>query len=323
MLAWPTSFGWMMGPWLTYGSLVNRAAMALYVGSPASRAFGEFVAAAGVTMLGVVPKLVAAWRRGRTMEGLDWSRLRLFSSTAEPSDPEDMLYLMHLAGYRPVIEYCGGTEIGGGYITGTVVQPASPGTFSTPALGLDFYLLDESGQPADRGEVALVPPSLGLSTELLNYDHDEEYFAGMPPGPNGEVLRRHGDQVERLPGGYYRHHGRVDDMINLNGVKTSSEEIRHVLRHPAVRDTKPVAADLDGSGQHRLLVFAVPMDPARVGDVAFAAELQGAFQRQIKTELNPLLAHVHAVVLLPELPEAGPGKTVTARELLRRHLPPR
>src|SRR3989304_5516311 len=38
--------------------------MALYVGSPASRAFGEFVAAAGGTMLGVVPKLVAAGRRG-------------------------------------------------------------------------------------------------------------------------------------------------------------------------------------------------------------------------------------------------------------------
>ncbi len=143
------------------------------------------------------------------MEGLDWSRIRLFSSTAEPSTPEEMLYLMSLAGYKPIIEYCGGTEIGGGYLTGTMVQPCSPGTFTTPALGLELVILDD-GKPADRGEVYLIPPSIGLSNDLLNYDHAKEYYAGVPQGPGGEVLRRHGDQIERLPGGYFRHHGRID-----------------------------------------------------------------------------------------------------------------
>ena len=46
-----------------------------------------------------------------------------FSSSGECSDPHDMLFLMSRAGYKPVIEYCGGTETGGAYITGTVVQP--------------------------------------------------------------------------------------------------------------------------------------------------------------------------------------------------------
>ena len=50
-----------------------------------------------------------------------------------------------MAKYRPVIEYCGGTEIGGGFVTGTVIQPASPATFSTPALGLSLEILDEQG----------------------------------------------------------------------------------------------------------------------------------------------------------------------------------
>src|SRR5438093_347973 len=85
VLAWPTSFGWMMGPWLAYASLINRATMALYVGSTTRRPFGEFVSAAGVTMLGVVPKLVRAWRIDGTMEGLDWSRIRRVGSHAEPS----------------------------------------------------------------------------------------------------------------------------------------------------------------------------------------------------------------------------------------------
>ncbi len=313
VLAWPTSFGWMMGPWLTYASLVNRATMALYVGAPTRRAFGEFVEGAGITMLGVVPKLVRAWMAGRTMEGLDWRRIRLFSSTAEPSTPEEMLYLMFLAGYRPVVEYCGGTEVGGGYITGTILQPCAPGTFTTPTLGLDFMTLEE-GRPADRGEVFLVPPSIGLSNALLNYDHFDEYYEGVPRGPNGELLRRHGDQIERLGGGYYRHHGRIDDVININGVKTSAEEIRSVIGNEAVYDTKPVAVDVDGSGQHVLVVYAVPRDPS-ADSVELRTRLTSEFQRSIKERLSPLLAHVHDVVLVLELPQAGPGKTRTMKDL--------
>jgi acetyl-CoA synthetase len=313
-LAWPTSFGWMMGPWLTYASLVNRATMALYVGGTTRRAFGEFVSQAGVTMLGVVPKLVRAWRLEKTMEGLDWSRIRRFTSTAEPSTSDDMLYLMSLAGYKPIIEYCGGTEIGGGYITGTMVQPCAPGTFTTPAMGIDLVIMDD-GHEARRGEVFLIPPSIGLSNDLLNYDHFEEYFAGVPTGPNGERLRRHGDQVERLGGGYYRHRGRIDDMINLNGVKTSAEEIRSVIGHDFVADAKPISADIDGTGQHRLIVYAVPRDPHQLESPDLPERLRLDFQRSIRERLNPLLAHVEEVVLVPELPQAGPGKTKTMKEL--------
>jgi acetyl-CoA synthetase len=314
VLAWPTSFGWMMGPWLTYASLVNKATMALYVGATTTRAFGEFVAGARVTMLGVVPKLVRSWKTDGAMEGLDWHRIRVFSSTAEPSTPDEMLYLMFLAGYRPIVEYCGGTEIGGGYITGTVVQPCAPSMFTTPALGLELEILD-GGRPAARGEVFLVPPSIGLSTELLNYDNDEEYYDNVPKGVHGEVLRRHGDQIERLGGGYYRHLGRIDDMININGVKTSSEEIRSVLRNELVYDSKPIAVDIDRSGQHRLVVYAVPRDPGLLGSDELRTQLRLDFQRAIKENLNPLLAHVEDVVLVSELPQTGPGKTRTMKEL--------
>ena len=35
----------------------------------------------------------------------------------------------------------------------------------------------------------------------------------------GCLLRRHGDEVERLPGGFYAAHGRCDDTMNLGGIK--------------------------------------------------------------------------------------------------------
>src|SRR3989338_1375955 len=212
VLAWPTNLGWMMGPWLIFAALMNRATIALFVGAPLGREFGEFVQDAKVTMLGVIPSTVNAWKASKCMEGLDWKGIRKYSSTGECSKKQDMFYLMALAGYKPVIEYCGGTEIGGGYITGVVVKPASPSTFSTPALGLDFQVLDEKGEHSPKGEVFMVPPSIGLSQFLLNKDHNEVYYKGCPKGPNGEVLRRHGDQVEELAHGYFVVHGRIDEI---------------------------------------------------------------------------------------------------------------
>lgn len=78
---------------------------------PHGAEFGAFVAAARVTMLGVVPSLVAQWRRSNCMAGCaeGWRALRCFSSTGEASNANDYAWLMALAGYKPVVEYCGGT----------------------------------------------------------------------------------------------------------------------------------------------------------------------------------------------------------------------
>ena len=312
VVAWPTNIGWMMGPWLIYASLINRACMALYEGTPNGPGFARFVERAGVTMLGVVPSLVAAWRASGACHGVDWSRIELFSSTGEPSNRPDYLWLMSRAGYRaPVIEYCGGTEIGGGYVTGTVVQPASPATFTTPALGLDLVILDDHGRPAGDGadgEVFLVPPSIGLSQSLLNRDHHEVYYAGCPAGPAGELLRRHGDQMERLAGGFFRAHGRADDTMNLGGIKVSSVELEAVLgSHPAVVECAAVAVQPDGEGADRLVVFVVlrePRDPA---------ELRRELGRRLADQLNPLFK-VHDVLVTESLPRTASNK------LMRRSL---
>jgi acetyl-CoA synthetase len=154
VVCWPTNIGWMMGPWLIYATFLNNAAMALYEGAPVGEGFVDFVRSAGVTMLGVIPSIVRAWRNSGTLRKKEWNHIRVFSSTGEPSNQEDYLWLMSRTGYRaPVIEYLGGTEIGGGHITATVAQPASPAAFTTPALGIDFVLLDDQGNPVNEGEM--------------------------------------------------------------------------------------------------------------------------------------------------------------------------
>ena len=319
VLAWHTNLGWMMGPWLIYASLINKATIALYEGVPTGRDFGVFVQNAKVSMLGVVPTLVRAWKNTDCMHGLDWRAIRAFSSTGECSNPEEMLYLMSLAGYKPVIEYCGGTEIGGGYVTGTRVQPAAPSTFTTPALGLDFLLYDDHGNPSDNGEVFIVPPSLGLSTSLLNADHNEVYFAGTPR-PD---LRRHGDAIERLgkrlenepwlAGIKYRVHGRVDDTMNLSGIKVSSAEIEEVLNVvDGIQETAAVAVSPEDGGPSQLVIYAVLV--ASETEEPTKPEIHDALQAALSQHLNPLF-RIHEIVIVDALPRTASNKVM--RRLLR------
>jgi len=315
VVAWPTSIGWMMGPWLVYASLVNGATMALFEGAPTGPAFAKFIERAKVSILGVVPSLVRAWKIGNALCDADWSTVRLFSSTGEPSNPRDYLWLMSRTQYRaPVIEYCGGTEIGGGYLTGSVVQPSSPATFSTAALGIDLTILDDHGDPVLEGrggEVFLVPPSVGLSQKLLNRDHAGVYEEGCPVPPDGRTLRRHGDQIIRLHRGYYAAHGRTDDTMNLGGIKISSLELERVLaRHDSVRECAAVAVKAEDSGATRLVVFVVAHQRPD------SRRLKIELQRLLSTQLNPLF-RVDDVVLLDQLPRTASNKVM--RRSLRDH----
>ena len=315
VVAWPTNLGWMMGPWLIYATLLNGATIGLYEGLPGGAGFAAFVEEAGVSILGVVPSLVKSWRQSGAVEGRDWSRIRAFSSTGEASNADDMLWLMARAGLRPVIEYCGGTEIGGGYITGTLMLPSAPGTFSTAAVGSDFVILDEGGGEAPFGELALLPPMLGSSNHLLNRDHHEVYFAGMPPGPIGQVLRRHGDQMERLPGGYLRAHGRADDTMNLGGIKVSSAEIeRACLGVLAISETAAVAIPPPGGGPDRLYLFVV-LSPG--ADPEVQGVLKQGLQAAIRARLNPLFK-IEEVKIVESLPRTASNKVM--RRVLRHQI---
>ncbi len=309
ILAWPTNLGWMMGPWLIFAALMNQATIALYDGIPRERAFGQFIQDTGVTFLGVVPTLVASWRQSHCMEGLNWQSIKTLSSTGECSNPEDMLYLMSLVGYKPIIEYCGGTEIGGAYVTSTVIQNNYPSVCTTPTLGLNFTLLTHSDDTADVGEVALIPPSIGLSTELLNADHHAVYYSEMPKNNDGSILRRHGDQIRRLPTGYCIL-GRADDTMNLGGIKVSSAEIERVISGlDDIRETAAIAVTPKGHGPSQLVIYAATQK-ALDKDL-----IKQKMQTKINQHLNPLFK-IHEVKFINELPKTASNKIM--RRTLRK-----
>ena len=192
-----------------------------------------------------------------------------------------------------------------------MIQPAAPTVCTTPSLGLDFLILDDEGQPAANGEVFLRPPSIGLSTSLLNQDHHAVYFDGAPPTDGSVPLRRHGDQIEQLAGGCYRIHGRVDDTMNLSGIKVSSVEIERLLNTvPGVEETAAVAVQPDAGGPSRLVIFVALF----AGQEFATGELHRILQEVIRRRLNPLFK-IHDLVQVEALPRTASNKTM--RRVLR------
>ncbi|GIV22840.1 MAG: AMP-binding protein [Bacteroidia bacterium] len=327
-IAWPTNLGWMMGPWLLFAGLAHGATVALYEGAPTTEGFCRFVETHKVSILGVVPSLVRRWIESGAWDSADWTGIRLFSSTGEASNPWHMWRLMAKAGYKPIIEYCGGTEIGGGYITSTLLHPNAPSQFSAPALGLDFILLREDGQPAAEGELFLVPPSIGLSQKLLNADHEKVYYQGTPSVGEGWVgasgasvpreyagvpvrLRRHGDYMRQLESGNWISGGRADDAMNLGGIKVSSTEIERVVAQlPGVGEVAAIAIPPSEGGPDQLILFLVVQEGAPT-DTTYWLSLVA---KAVREKLSPLF-HVHEVVIVPELPRTASNKIM--RRVLR------
>ncbi|KAK8545107.1 hypothetical protein V6N13_066415 [Hibiscus sabdariffa] len=313
---WPTNLGWVMGPILLFSCFLTGATLALYHGSPLGRGFGKFVQDAGVTVLGTVPSLVKTWKNTKCMEGLDWTKIKSFATTGEASNVDDDLWLSSKSYYNPVLECCGGTELSSAYIIASTLQPQAFGAFSTAAMATGFVILDEHGVPypddkACVGEVGLFPLYFGASDRLLNADHEHVYFEGMPTF-KGMRLRRHGDILKRMVGGYLVVQGRADDTMNLGGIKTSSVEIERVCDRvdESILETAAVSVAPPDGGPEQLVIFVV----LKKGFDQQPGKLKTVFSKAIQTNLNPLFK-VNRVKIIPEFPRTASNKLL--RRVLR------
>ena len=310
VLVWPTNIGWMMGPWLIFASLLNHAAMGLWQGAPVGSAFGHFVQDCGATLLGVIPTLVKTWRKTDSFHGCDLTRIRAFSSTGECSHADDMRWLMDQAGGRPVIEYCGGTEIGGGYITGVVTRPCVPGTFNAKALGLDFVIVNEAGDPATEGE-------LFLAAAL-----DRAFHHAAQPRPSPILLRGiPARSRRRAPATAWRSDAgvsrRILERARPRGRHHEPRRHQGQLRRDRAHAPNHPRPHGDGRGRRGSGRRSRPTRHLRGRAPIKAAEkkdLLPAMQERLNRDLNPLFK-IHDVILVDALPRTASNKVM--RRVLR------
>ena len=147
---WFTDMGWMMGPFLIFGGLINGAAVLLFDGAPdypAPDRLWELVSRHRVTHLGVSPTLI----RSLMQHGEDFlyqynlNSLKAIGSTGEPWNYEPWMWLFRHVGKEriPIFNYSGGTEISGGILGNVLLRPITPMTFNSPLPGMAANVFNE------------------------------------------------------------------------------------------------------------------------------------------------------------------------------------
>ncbi|WP_439687765.1 Acetyl-CoA synthetase [Cupriavidus oxalaticus] len=302
-LMWLSDMGWLVGPMLIYGTTLLGGTIVMAEGAhdfPDRGRFWRLMAQHRVSVLGIAPTIVRSFMSvgGADIERYDLSSLRLALSTGEAWTVDAWRWMFEkvCGSSKPIINYSGGTEVGGGIVTGTVIHPLKPCAFAGPVPGMGADIIDEHGKSVGRGgvgELVLRAPSIGLTRGLW---HDRErylssYWSRMPG------IWMHGDRAAIDDDGFWYVLGRSDDTLKVAGKRTGPSEIEtlvmatgKVAEVAAIGMSDPVKGETVG-----LVATLMPGVPA---DVETEKMLSAAVVSGLGTAFRPT-----AVLFVEDLPK--------------------
>ena len=262
VIYWMSDMGWMMGPWLVFGSLLLGATMFLYDGAPDFPAPDRLWALAEkykINQMGVSPTLIRALipQGEEHFKKHDLSSLKCFASTGEPWNPVPWMWLFeNVGGSRiPIINYSGGTEISGGIVMGNPLLPLKPCAFSAPCPGMDVDVFDENGHSVRNavGELVIKTPWIGMTR---GFWHDKQRYLDTY-WSRWENVWVHGDFAAVDNDGLWYILGRSDDTIKIAGKRLGPAEVESILvRHDAIVEAAAIGVPHEVKGSE-LVLFAV------------------------------------------------------------------
>ena len=308
-LFWITDMGWLTGPVVVFGTLINGACAVIYEGSPdfpqADRVW-QIGARQRASHIGVSPTLVRSlMQHGDAIaQGHDLAALRVFASTGEPWNPEPWLWLFNTVGHGryPIINYAGGTEIGGGILTNVLLKPISPVTFNSRMPGMAAQVCDASGQSVRQalGELVLRQPWIGMTDGFWQEPerYENSYFGRFPDA------WVHGDWAIIDEHGFWTITGRSDDTLNVAGKRIGPAEMESILvGHPQVLEAGAIGVPDDLKGE--VPVCFVVLHPGVEPTPALDAALLELIGNQLGKAMRPKCLHY-----VGELPKTRNGKVM-------------
>lgn len=284
VFCWVTDMGWIMGPLSILGTHANGATLLLYEGSPDVpdlNRLWNLVDRHGVSMLGVSPTLIRTLRSTdpTTVKEFDLSSVHVLGSTGESWDPDSYEWLAQdvFGGRVPVINFSGGTEVGGSFLAPYPVEPIRSCSLGGPSLGMDVDVVDDRGQPV-RGEVGELVcrqpwPAMTRGVWKDEARYLEAYWSTFPG------MWRHGDFAMIDRDGQWFILGRSDDVMNVAGKRLAPAEVESIMSsHPAVAEAAAVGVPDSTKGEAVWAFWVARADAS--GDVS--AELR----EMVATELG-------------------------------------
>jgi len=225
----------------------------------------------------------------------------VLASTGEPWTPEAWTWLFETVGRRqlPIMNYSGGTECGGGLVSGNFLTPSKPGSFAGPIPGIDAAVFNDRGQPVtgEVGELVIRQPYLGMT---LGFWKDpqrylETYWSRWPD------IWVHGDWAMVDEDGLWYILGRSDDTIKVAGKRVGPAEVEAAaLDGTAAAEAAAVGVPDPIKGQS-VVVFAVARPGADPGSIPGA--VSRSIERSLGKPFKPAAVHV-----IPRLPKTRNGK---------------
>jgi acetyl-CoA synthetase len=305
MFCWVTDMGWIMGPLSVFGTHACGGALLLYEGSPdvpdAGRLW-QIVERHRVSTLGVSPTLIRSIKPQDGAESAaDLSFVRIVGSTGEPWDPDSYDWLARdvFGGRVPIINFSGGTEVGGSFLSPYPVEDIASCSLGGPALGMDVDVVDDDAKSlhGSIGELVCRQPWPSMTRGIWQDDerYRESYWSTFPG------IWRHGDYALTDDGNWFIL-GRSDDVMNVAGKRVAPAEIESVLSgDPDVAESAVVGIPDPKKGES---IWAFWIARGNVGDEpSIAARLRQAVADELGKPFTPT-----QVIRVAELPKTRSAK---------------
>lgn len=304
---WITDMGWIMGPLSIFGAHACGGTLLLYEGSPDVPDTGrlwDLVERHQVSLLGVSPTLIRALRAAGARPEVDLGSVRVLGSTGEPWDPESYEWLARdvFEGRVPVINFSGGTEVGGSFLCPYPVEEIASCSLGGPALGMDVDVVDDDATSlrGQIGELVCRQPWPSMTRGVWKDDerYREAYWSTFPG------LWRHGDFALADQDGGWFILGRSDDVMNVAGKRVAPAEIESVLATDEAVTESAVVGIPDPDKGEALWAFWV----ARVaGDEASDQQVAARLKALVATEVGKPFAPSQ-VIRVDQLPKTRSAK---------------
>ena len=308
--------GWVTGhSYIVYGPLTNGATSVIYEGTPDTPGkdrLWDIAERYGVTILYTAPTAIRTFMKwgAQEPEKHDLSSLRLLGSVGEPINPEAwMWYHTNIGGGRcPVVDTWWQTETGAIMISPLPgATTLKPGSATFPLPGIAAEVVDDKGQPVERGGgyLTLTRPWPAMLRGI--YGDPERYRETYWSRYEGRYFAGDGCKIDDE--GYFWLLGRVDDVMNVSGHRISTTEVESALvDHRAVAEAAVVGATDSITGQ-AIMAYVIVRGGTEVS-TAMGEELRA----HVATKIGPT-ARPKTVIFTEELPKTRSGKIM--RRLLR------
>ncbi|MDG1753754.1 MAG: AMP-binding protein [Rhodothermales bacterium] len=252
---WMSDMGWMMGPWLVFGTLIIGASMVIYDGAPdfpePDRTW-QLVDQQQVTHLGLSPVLIRALMPAgeKHVNKHNLSALRAVGSTGSPWDPASWNWVFEhvLSSSKPILNYSGGTEISGGIVCGNFFKPLKPCSFSGPVPGMAADVVDSDGHSVHGtvGELIIRQPWIGMTRGF--WKDKQRYLDSYWKRIDNTWV--HGDFAAIDDDGLWFILGRSDDTIKVAGKRVGPAEVESIVNaEPEIQESAAIGIPHDIKGE--------------------------------------------------------------------------